>query len=381
MVFWIAVAVLAAAVTYAVTRPLASALNPITQGPESGQAVYKDQLKEIDADRARGLLSESEAEAARAEVARRLIRDADTLAASKAKATGVAPASSHSMKRVFLLASMAIPLVSLGLYLHLGAPGLPGQPYSARLAAPVDTAQAGDLIAKVEARLREHPEDGKGWDVIAPIYMAAGRFDEAANAYESAARILGTTAARLEGFALARISAGNGLVSDDARKALARALELDPKRHESRIWLALAKEQDGNISGALADFKALLSTAPQDAPWRKAVEARIAGLDGKANGSAPAATAPPRADAAAIAAMPQDERDRMIATMVDSLANRLKANGNDLTGWLKLVRAYKVMGREGDARTALANAQKQFSGDSKSLTDLDALANDLKLGP
>ena len=381
MVFWIAVAVLAAAVTFAVTRPLAGAVYPRVAGPESGQAVYKDQLKEIDADRARGLLSDSEADAARAEVARRLIRDADSLAASKAKVAGEAPAASHALQRVVLLASMAIPLASLGLYLRLGNPGLPGQPYSARLATPVDNAQAADLIAKVESRLREHPEDGKGWDVIAPVYMAAGRFDDAASAYQTAARLLGTTAARLQGFALARIRASNGVVSDDARKAMERTLALEPKRPEPRIWLALAKEQDGNVAGALEDYRALLASAAPEAPWRTAVEARIAGLEGKANGTLPAASAPARPDAAAIAALPQDERDRMIATMVDSLANRLKANGNDLAGWLKLVRAYKVMGREGDARTALATAQKQFTGDAKALTVLDALAQDLKLEP
>ena len=383
MAFWIAVAVLAAAVTYAVTRPLAGAARVPETSP-SGLAVYKDQLKEIEADRARGLLSGTEAEAARTEVARRLIRDADQQVSQGERAATLQP---PKLNALYFLASLAIPLMSLGLYLTFGAPGMPGQPYRERLAATPDNAKTADLIAQVEARLRAHPEDGRGWDVVAPIYMSQGRFAEAADAFESAARLLGVTAARLQGFALARIRADNGLVRDDARKALEHALALEPKRQEPRIWLALAKEQDGNIAGAPSDFRALLSSTAPDAPWRQAVEQRIAGLEAKAAGGAPAS--PPqnaspatsaRPDADAIAAMPPQERERMIATMVDSLANRLKANGNDLAGWLKLVRAYKVLGRSDDAVTALGEARKQFEADPKSLSDLDALAKDLGLG-
>ena len=391
MAFWIAVAFLAAAVTYAVARPLASNASTLKNREAEGLSVYKDQLKEIAADQKRGLLSEAEAEATRAEVSRRLIRASDALAAA---ADQTAQVATSRLTAIYYALTLALPLLSVALYLNYGAPGMLAQPYAQRLKSSADTAKADDLIAQVEARLRDHPEDGRGWEVVAPVYMAQRRFQDAAEAYATALRILGETAPRLEGFAMARIRADNGLVAMDARKALERSLALDAKRFEPRVWLALAKEQDGDLTGAIADYKAMLAAAPADAPWRKAVEERMSGLaaktpaTGKVAGS-PAAAPPPspddaapsRPDAAAIAALPPNERERMINAMVQKLADRLKTDGNDLAGWLKLIRAYKVMGRSDDASRALADAKKQFAGNTGAAGELDGLARDLDIKP
>lgn len=384
MAFWLAVAVLAAIVTYAVTRPLAGPRATEIPSSEADLAVYKDQLKEIESDLGRGLISGDEAEAARTEVARRLINVSER--AEKPQDGRRFETATPSLLPLYYAASVAVPALALTLYLTFGAPGLPGQPYVERLAAKTDHANADDLVAQVEARLRAHPEDGRGWDVIAPVYMSQGRFGDAANAFSMAAKLLGETVARLEGVALARIRAEDGIVSEDARKALERALVLDPKRTEPRIWLALAKEQDGDVAGALADYRALLELAPSAAPWRQAVESRVAGLAAKP-GDGPARApfiatpeAPSAADAAAVAAMSAGERERLVTSMVEGLASRLKKDGNDLQGWLKLVRAYKVLGRDQDATGALADARKQFSGDAKALDEIDAFAKSLGMG-
>ena len=170
-------------------------------------------------------------------------------------------------------------------------------PSPARAAAPLEQAQVGDLVAKVEARLREHPEDGQGWDVVAPVYMKLGRFRDAATAFASAARIEGETARRLAGFAEATVLAADGVVGEEARLAYEKILKLEPGRPEPRFWLALAKEQDGKLADALADYRALLAKAPGEAPWRSAVEDRIAEvsrrLDGAPPEPAPAAPPPP----------------------------------------------------------------------------------------
>ena len=393
MAFWIAVAFLAAAVIYAVLRPLAFKTSELAAQETQGLSVYKDQLKEIDADQKRGLLSGNEAEAMRAEVSRRLIR------ASESSAQGGQPPDrvpSPRLNSIYYALTVILPLLSVGLYLSYGAPGMPAQPYAQRLKSSADTAKTGDLIAQVEARLRDHPEDGRGWDVVAPVYMAQRRFQDAAEAYAAALRILGETAARLEGFALARIRGGNGLVAADARKALERSLALDGTRFEPRVWLALAKEQDGDIAGAISDYRAMLASAPAGVPWRKAVEERMAGLSAKTpdaekeRGSSPAETPPPSQDAAgspsrpdadAIAALPPAERERMIGTMVQRLADRLNKDGNDLAGWLKLVRAYKVLERNDEVSRALVDARKQFAGNAPALDQLDALARELGVKP
>ena len=375
ILFWIGIATLAAAVTLAVTRPLLRESGAKGDASEADAAVYKDQLSEIENDRARGVLSEAEADAARAEVARRLLRTARPATHADAAAGGKFANIGH----VHTAATLAISLVSLGLYLVLGTPGMPGQPLQARLEKSPTAASPDDLVAKVEARLREAPDDGKGWDVIAPVYVAQGRFSDAADAYANANRLLGESPDRLQGFALASIRATNGLVNEYARKALARALSLDPKRQDLRIWLSLAKEQDGDVAGAVKDYHALLAEAPADAKWRSAVEARIAEVEAQGIGQEGAGQGDKPAPSEKVAEITPEVR-AMAEKMVDGLAARLRANGQDLQGWLMLIKSQKMLARDADAASALSEARRQFSGDTKALGDIDSLAKELGLG-
>lgn len=364
MIFWITVAALAAAVTYVVTRPLFAHVESEKVPAAADFAVYKDQLAEIDADVARGLVTETEADGARNEVSRRLLRSAEA-----AKALDGAAAGTGIAGTVHFAASVGIPLASVLLYLAFGQPGLPGRPLTERLAAAPENAATGDLVAKVEARLREHPEDGRGWDVIAPVYSAQGRFADAAQAYAKAAQILGETPKRLEGFAISDIRAADGVVTAAARKALARSLELEPARSEPRIWLALAKEQEGKIDEAIADYRAIIAAGPQDASWRKSIEARLAALE--KNGT--------KGTGESLSGMDSEMRAK-VEEMVSGLAEKLKANGNDLEGWLKLMRSYKVMGRDKEAADAASAARKALAGNAAALGEIDAAAKSLGIG-
>ncbi|MGE0053158.1 MAG: c-type cytochrome biogenesis protein CcmI [Hyphomicrobium sp.] len=389
MIFWILVAALSALVTFWITRPLLRAAPPAAAASNAADvAVYKDQLAEIEADLARGQLSEAEAESARAEVSRRLIRLPDIDEPAKSESTSQ---ERSSYRTIYTIATVAVPVFALVIYLAYGTPGMPGAPLAERLATAPDKATPADLVAKVEARLRAAPNDGKGWDVIAPVYASLGRFDDAVEAYANAIRLLGETSKRLEGMAIADIRGANGIVSKKARAALQRAKELAPDSTEPRLWLAYAKEQDGDIAGAIADYKALLAKAPEDAAWRAPVTERLKQLEAQASGK-PAAQADMSPEASgdgkassgsqpesAVAGLPAEQR-AMIDQMVARLAGRLKENGNDLEGWLKLMRALKVLGRDAEATTALSDARKQFAGDSKALEAIDGLAKSLGLG-
>lgn len=383
MIFWIAVAVLVAAVTYAVTRPLMQDGAVLQDASDADLAVYRDQLVEIDADAARGVVSESEAESAKAEVARRVLRQSERKA-SERKSNSTPAKFTSFVKPVYLATTLMLPLASVALYVSFGAPGQPGQPLSARVAAKVDGSNADDLVAKVEARLREHPEDGKGWEVIAPVYMAQRRFVDAASAYASAIKILGETPPRLMGFAEARIRAENGLVPDDARKALQTLIAADPKRNDARIWLALAKEQDGKSAEAAADYRALIADAPESAPWRAALQERLSRIEAPgsagAPGSQPAAKGPTPAEVAAAEAMSPEERAAMINRMVTGLAERLKTDAKDKDGWLKLIRAYQMLGQKDDAVKAVASAKAGLAGDAAALQDINDLVKLLGVG-
>jgi cytochrome c-type biogenesis protein CcmH len=381
MLLWLAFALLTAAVLAIVLAPLARPARKAQEAEAGTLAVYRHQLGEIEAERARGLVEEADAAAARLEVSRRLLASAG--AADKGETAQAAGKSSAlRLAPVTLAVAVLTPLLTLALYLTHGSPGLPSYPIAGRTAAPLPEAQIGDLVAKVEARLREHPEDSQGWDVIAPVYLKLGRFRDAANAYSTAARLGGETVRRLAGFAEASVLAADGIVGEEARLAYEKIGKLESGRPEPRFWLAMAKEQDGKLDAALADYQGLLSDAPADAPWRAAVESRIAEVAKRLSG--PGASADPRgptaADVAAAAKLAPGDQARMIAQMVDGLAERLNRDGRDLAGWLRLVNAYMVLDRKDDARAALAQARTHFPGDEQALSQLATLAQSLGLG-
>jgi cytochrome c-type biogenesis protein CcmH len=386
MLLWLGFAVLAAAVVAAIVRPLVTGGETALDSATADMAVYRDQMAEIARDRERGLIGEAEAEAARAEVARRLLARETKHHATRIE--NKAPASCGATAGVpgsALAIAAMIPLVAIGTYLRLGSPGLPAQPHEARLQGPAEKSGLDELVAKVERRLREKPDDGQGWDVIAPVYMMQQRYQDAAQAFGRAIALLGESPKRLSGFAEAQVLAANGMVVEAARSAYERLRALEPNRHEPRFWLALAKEQDGQLEAAAAEYDALLASAPSDAPWREMVEARLQEIKGQsASGGSkpgPATGGGPRTeDVEAAAKLSPEERAAMIERMVGGLADRLKANGKDLAGWVKLVRAYMVLGRNKDAAEALASARGALAGDNAALAELETLARSLGLG-
>jgi cytochrome c-type biogenesis protein CcmH len=385
LLLWIILGCLTALVLFVLLRPLLGARGREDAREAFNAAVYRDQLGEIDADRARGLIGESEAEAARLEIARRLLQ-----ADSKERSAPSERASGSPARSAMIVVATLVPLLALGLYLLYGSPRLPDQPLAARLEDPSNSQNLAALVARVEARLREHPDEGEGWDVIAPVYLGAQRYQDAADAYNEAIRLLGPSAKRLSGQGQALVLANNGVVTEDAKSALTRAIALDPTLIEPRILIAIAKEQDGDFASAIADWRALIDKAPADAPWRQMVEQRIASdeahLAGKPLPGTPApAEAPPVAggpstsDVAAAQNMSPADRQAMIETMVQRLAARLDQDGSDLGGWLKLVKAYIVLDRKDDALKALARAKSQFTGNAQALQRLDQLAAELGL--
>lgn len=368
MFFWIILSVCAFVA-------LGASLLPVWRGgraraDDPGAAIYRAQLDEIAADVKRGVLSESEAEASRAEVARRL------LAAASETKTVSQPAgrAGRPVAAAALLALVAV--AALGLYRGIGAPTLPDQPIAARLSAPPEGASIDELVAKVEEQLRKAPDDGAGWSVIAPVYMRLGRYQDAADAFANVMRLQGETAERLESFGAASVAAGNGIVSEVARKALQKAVELDPGRIEARFWLATAAEQDGRNDDAVAGFKEILARSEPDAPWRPMVEQKLAALTGAPQPQAPG---PSAEDVEAASAMTAEDRQQMIEGMVAGLAEKLKADGKNLDGWLRLIRAYTVLQKRDLALKALGEARAALAGDAAALGSVEALAKELGL--
>jgi cytochrome c-type biogenesis protein CcmH len=377
MLLWLIFALVTAAVLIAVLAPLARPAAATDDADSGALEVYRHQLAELEADRARGLVEAAEADAARVEISRRLLATADAPQA-RAKARAPAPGDRTSLA---IAAAVLVTLSSLGIYLVYGAPDMPSFPVAERSAGPLVDAPLGQMIAKVEARLRAEPRDGDGWAVIAPVYFKLGRYKDAANAYAHAAEIKGETVERLAGFADSTVRAADGIVTEDARLAFQKILKLAPGQPQARFWLALAREQDGQLNEALAEYKAIVAAGPADAPWRRGIEQHIAEVSRRLSGPAKDAPRGPTAqDVAAAQQLTDEQRSQMIAGMVDGLAQRLERDGRDLAGWLRLVNAYVVLGRGSDARAALSKARQQLASDDKAMAELAALAKRLGLG-
>ncbi len=393
MLLWIGFGVLSAGVLAVLLRPLMRPNVAGSEASENGAAIYRDQLREIEADRERGVLGPAEAAAAHAEVARRLI--AFDQRPTSAVATGL---SDSSLARVTLALAAGLPMLAVGIYMAVGAPNVPDQPAIARATIPAIDAKVDELIHAVELRLQKNPDDGQGWDVIGPVYMKQGRFQEAAVAFSNATRLLGENTRRHAGFAESTVLANDGIVTEPARLAYEKLVKLEPARIEPRFWLALAKEQDGQLAAATKDYEALLKDAPADATWRPMVIERLETVQGKLGNKPPAPVAvapsqrpastksaitergPTAVDVAAADQLAPAERQQMIEGMVQGLAERLKKEPADLAGWQRLIRAYTVMGRKTDALAALGTARQTFKAEPQSLAALADLAQSLGLG-
>lgn len=339
-------------------------------------AFYRAQIAEIDAELSRGGIEKDQAESAKAQAARRLLSVApeEVAVSDSARARKIAAA----------LALVAAPAIALGLYARIGHPALPDQPLEARMSAPPAQQDFAAVVAKMEAHLAAHPEDGRALELMAPVYLRLGRYDEAVKARAQALKILGETPDRLVKYAEALSYANDGMVSPEAVDQLERALSLDPKNLQARYFLGLAAAQHEDKAKAREVWTALLADLPEGSRARIDVIEKLAMLDMPPGGGAPPqqaagqGAAPSPDAAAAVAAQPADEQQKTIHAMVDRLAQRLSSQGGGADEWMRLIRAYKVLNEPDSAKNAYDQARKALP-DAESQQKLAALAKELGL--
>ena len=371
MTLWIAFAVMTAAAVLAVLWPLGR--KPGDRGTSGDRLVYQDQLDEIDRDRAAGLIGDAEAEAARIEISRRLLAAVDA-----ENATPQPPSSRTSARRrhAASCAVVIVPLIALALYLELGSPDIPGQSAFARTNESRKDRSIASLISQVENHLARNPNDGAGWEVIAPVYLRLGRFSDAVLARKKAIALNGDSPARESDLGEALVAAADGVVTDEAKLSFQRAVAGDAHNAKARYFIGLADEQDGNRDEAAKEWRALLDDAPADAPWKDLVRAALA----RVTSGPPVSGRPSAADIAAAENMPEAQRTEMIRGMVQRLADRLHADGKDVDGWMRLVRAYAILGDRDKAKEAAADARRALSDQPDQIKRIDDLVKGLRLG-
>jgi cytochrome c-type biogenesis protein CcmH len=357
MTLWFLFALMTVAAIFAVLWPLGRGGRPKAAGSEA--AVYRDQLAEVDRDVASGLIGAAEADTARVEISRRLLAAVDS-------PRDPPVASNIRLRRATAVIGLAgLPAMAVAVYLQLGSPRLADLSPAQRAGAPEITQPLDNLVAQVETHLKKNPTDGRGWNVLAPVLARLGRLDEAIEAYRNAITYGGDSAERRAALGEAMTSAAGGIVTPEARAEFERALALNADEAKASYFLGLSAEQGGRADEAASIWRAMLANAPVDAPWRPLVQAALSRVGGS--------SAPALSDNTIAAAKDMNENDRsnMIRGMVERLAGRLKQNGDDVEGWLRLVRAYLVMGDRDKAKAALNDARQAVANDAERLRQLN----------
>ena len=379
MLLWVIFGALTALVVGFLVRPLVVGAPEDRARAEYDLAIYRDQLTEIDRDRDRGVLSETDVAAARLEIQRRMLtaaarrdtaqRDTAQLNTAQLNTAGE-PAPRAKRKGGFAAQAvlLASPIAALALYLTLGNPNAQDAPLSGRgperaVLAADGTLDLAKVVGVLEQRLAANPDSLDGWLLLARTDGSLNRWPAATEAYRHALGLAPGRPDILEDFGALLVAAADGAVTPQARAVLSQAVAADHARYRARYYLALADAQAGRTDAAIAAWRAMLAEAPEQAPWRPTLEAAIVEATRQRAGGVPtpqtdaqATSGPASPGGAAIAALPPAAQMTAIRGMVDGLAQRLQATPDDGPGWQRLGRAYGVLGEPAKAAEAYGKA-------------------------
>jgi cytochrome c-type biogenesis protein CcmH len=402
---WIAIGLMALATIAALLWPILKAPAATMSRAAYDMTVFQDQLKEVDRDLERGVLTADEADAARLEIQRRI------LSASKAPmettTSETEPKTSRGRIGIAAVVAVLVPLLAVGIYIEVGAPGLTkpealkaeanGEGQTAEHGGPSDE-QINKMVEQLAQKVAQNPNDAEGVTLLARTYRQLGRFADAVKQYNHLV-LLKPEADTFSSLGEVIVAAADGQVSKEAHDALLKALSLDRTEPRARFYLGLEQAEKGQPKNAIAIWRDLSASAPQDAPWLGMVKEQMAGVAQEAGippmtvdpkhplDFVPAeemalakmqAAAPPLAGAtppagAPMAGMPpgmpgggpnmsalqgsmSPDQIKMVEGMVKGLAEKLEKNPDDYKGWMMLGRSYTVLKNYEGAKKAYEKA-------------------------
>jgi cytochrome c-type biogenesis protein CcmH len=401
MLFWIITGVLAIVAAALLARALVQSRAGAEPPAAYDLRVYRDQLKEVDKDLARGVINAEDAERTKAEISRRILT-----ADAQIKAGGDTGGQPQGLGRGMALAlSVALIAGSLGLYWKLGAPGYADlglatriemakelhatRPSQAEMEAQLPATPAmgevspeyRELVEKLRKAVADRPNEIQGYMLLARNEAALGNFTAAHEAQARVLELKGDTATARDhvDYADLLILATNGYVSPQAEKALLDALALEPRDASARYYMGLMLAQTGRPDRAFRTWDALLREGPANAPWIAPIRAQIeeiAALAGIVNytppSAAPAMPGPSSEDMQAAQDMTPEERMEMIQGMVAQLSDRLANEGGTPEEWARLIAAYGVLGEAERASAIWTEAQQVFKDRPEALATIRA---------
>jgi cytochrome c-type biogenesis protein CcmH len=417
---WLVILLFAVAMGYFLSRPFMVEGVASADSAASASAVARDQLSEIEREANEGVIDAAQAEAARLDIKRRLLK---RLPAPLATARTLA-----LIERKFLAGALAggIGVCSLVLYGVNGSPDVPavsrkGEPSQAAAqpqvphtaGGPIGTAQpsAGaapslatveEMIQKLAARLEKEPGDANGWRMLGWSHAGMGQFKEAAAAYTKAIALQPTVGALRTARGDTLVRAADGNVTPEAKADFEAALQMDAKDAQARYGLGLAQSQAGDKTSALETWVLALSHAGPNDTWAADLDGQVRTLAAElkvdltgrlgaptepvaaaagtlvppggvfatlprkyppsTSSTTPAPERGPTADDVKAAdGMKPADRQAMIVGMVDGLQQRLDKDPRDADGWIKLIKSRQVLGQTDKAKEALSRATTVFA--------------------
>lgn len=409
--FWI-LAALAAVVTIAI---LARSMWVGGQDATAATArydmqIYRDQLRELERDTARGVIGAAEAERARVEISRRLL-EADRKAQS-----GETDARAPRAVTLSAIALTAALLAGGGyrIYTGLGAPGYWDMPLQGRFDAadqartmrtPQAEIEAGlpawpgppegtdpeylELIENLREAVAANPEDLRGQELLATHEFALGNFVAAHRAVATLIELKGdaATSADYSRHADLLVLAARGYVSPEAERAVVRALTLDARNQVAQYYAGLTYLQTGRPDLAFQIWRSLLETSAPDAPWVAPIRERLpqlalsAGVDYTLPPLPEAAPAGPTAqDIANDASLTPDQRRERLGEMADRLMLELNTQGGTAPQWAELLTVLALQGETERARSIWGEAQSVFAAAARDRALIDDTAKAAGLG-
>lgn len=243
--------------------------------------IYRDQLRELDEDLAAGTIDQARHAEARVELERRLLEDTT---GECSPGTAAAP---RSGKLTAVILAALIPLAATGLYLAVGTPeGL--APEQAKAGAhDITPQQVEELIAKLAARMKESPENGEGWVMLARSYAALERYTESAAAYAEAAKRIPDDAQLLVDYADVLAMAQGRRLAGEPEKLVQRALAINPNNPKALALAGTAAFDSQQYATAVKYWQKLAALMPADSEMAGAVQSSIAEARALAGGTRP----------------------------------------------------------------------------------------------
>jgi cytochrome c-type biogenesis protein CcmH len=220
----------------------------------------KERLAELEEQLKNASISAADYEALKLEIENTLADDIDLQSSEAAPQ----PVSTKSNTGIIIALSILLPLAGLGSYWLLGTP----EAFQARPASVESEQDIDSMVASVEERLKQNPEDVQAWTILSRTYLALGRYAEAKNGFLNLLELEGESVDILTSLADASALMAGGVMQGEPSSYIKRALALQPK-HPQALWLAGLSAAQQNEFASARDYWNQLLPLLQDNPQQQ----------------------------------------------------------------------------------------------------------------